>query len=84
MFGGLVSLVETRAALLASHGYVTFALAYLYQEDLAQNLFEVELEYIQVTIIYPPIFFYSGDHICSLYEVRVSELKQKLMAEPFK
>ena len=52
LFGGLVSLVETRAALLASHGYATFALAYLYQEDLAQNLFDVELEYIQVTIIY--------------------------------
>ena len=29
MFGGLVSLVETWDALLYSHGYATFALAYL-------------------------------------------------------
>ena len=48
LFGGLVSLVETRAALLASHGFVTFALAYLYQGDLAQNIFDVDLDYIQV------------------------------------
>ena len=48
LFGGLVSLVETRAALLASHGFVTFALAYLYQEDLAQKIFDVDLDYIQV------------------------------------
>ena len=49
LFGGLVSLVETRAALLASHGFVTLALAYLYQEDLAQMIFDVDLDYIQVT-----------------------------------
>lgn len=47
MFGGLVSLVETRAALLASHGFATFALAYLYQEDLPKKVYDVELDYIQ-------------------------------------
>ncbi|XP_045195301.1 bile acid-CoA:amino acid N-acyltransferase-like isoform X2 [Mercenaria mercenaria] len=30
MFGGLVSIVETRAALLASHGYATLALSYMH------------------------------------------------------
>ena len=48
MFGGLVSLVETRAALLGSHGFATFALAYLYQEDLPKKVYDVELDYIQV------------------------------------
>ena len=41
--------METRAALLASHGFVTFALAYLYQDDPAQMIFDVDLDYIQVT-----------------------------------
>lgn len=30
LYGGLVSIIETRAALLASHGYATMALSYLH------------------------------------------------------
>ena len=48
MFGGLVSLVETRAALLASHGFASFALVYMYQDDLAQQVSDVDIRYIQV------------------------------------
>ncbi|XP_052810040.1 peroxisomal succinyl-coenzyme A thioesterase-like isoform X1 [Mya arenaria] len=47
MFGGLVSQVETRAALLASHGYATLSLAYLYSEGLPQMLMDVDIDYIQ-------------------------------------
>ena len=50
MFGGLVSLVETRAALLASHGYATYAISYLYSEGLPQNLMGASEEYIRVGI----------------------------------
>ncbi|KAL4237849.1 hypothetical protein ACF0H5_002561 [Mactra antiquata] len=50
LYGGIVSLVETRAAMLASHGYVTMALCYLYRPDLPQSLKEVDLHYIQDAI----------------------------------
>ncbi|XP_060594045.1 bile acid-CoA:amino acid N-acyltransferase-like isoform X1 [Ruditapes philippinarum] len=46
MYGGLVSLIETRAALLASHGYVTLALSYLYSEGLPNQIYEVNFSYI--------------------------------------
>ena len=48
LFGGLVSLVETRAALLASHGFVAFAVVYLYQKNLPQKLYDFNIGYIKV------------------------------------
>ena len=51
MYGGIVTLIETRAALLASHGYATFALSYLYGEGLPQTLLSADLEYLQVNNI---------------------------------
>ncbi|WAR09380.1 ACOT3-like protein [Mya arenaria] len=47
MFGGLVSQVETRAALLASHGYATLSLAYMYAEGLPQEVAHVNIDYIR-------------------------------------
>ncbi|XP_053398261.1 bile acid-CoA:amino acid N-acyltransferase-like [Mercenaria mercenaria] len=47
MFGGIVSLIETRAALLASHGYATMALSYLYGEGLPQMLMSTDFSYIK-------------------------------------
>ena len=47
-YGGLVSLVETRAALLASRGYAVFALSYLYQDHLAQMAGDADPNYIKV------------------------------------
>ena len=44
LYGGGGGLQETRAALLASHSYVTFALAYYSFDDLPAKL-EIELEY---------------------------------------
>ncbi|XP_052808953.1 bile acid-CoA:amino acid N-acyltransferase-like [Mya arenaria] len=49
MFGGLVSQVETRAALLASHGYATLSLAYMYAEGLPQEVAHVSIDYIRET-----------------------------------
>ncbi|KAL4233224.1 hypothetical protein ACF0H5_007908 [Mactra antiquata] len=37
MYGGLVSLIETRASLLASHGYVTMALSYIGDEMMSSD-----------------------------------------------
>ncbi|XP_045195337.2 bile acid-CoA:amino acid N-acyltransferase-like isoform X2 [Mercenaria mercenaria] len=47
MFGGLVSLIETRAALLASHGYATLALSYLHGEGLPDMLYDADFNYIK-------------------------------------
>ncbi|KAH3726110.1 bile acid-CoA:amino acid N-acyltransferase-like isoform X2 [Dreissena polymorpha] len=47
MFGGLVSQIETRAALLASHGYATLSLSYLYGEGLPTMLMGADINYIQ-------------------------------------
>jgi dienelactone hydrolase len=41
---------ETRAALLASHGYVTFALAYFGSESLPKTLTNIPLEYFEKAI----------------------------------
>ena len=45
-------LIETRAALLASHGYVTLALAYFGIESLPKTLDNIPLEYIEKAIHY--------------------------------
>ncbi|XP_046364219.2 acyl-coenzyme A thioesterase 1-like isoform X1 [Haliotis rufescens] len=45
MFGSTGGLVETRAALLASHGFAALALGYLGYDDLTKNLEELDLDY---------------------------------------
>ena len=46
------NLSETRAALLASHGYITFALAYFGLESLPMTLDNIPLEYFNKAIHY--------------------------------
>lgn len=48
MYGGLVSLIETRASLLASHGYATLALSYISVPGLPDDIFSADFDYIQV------------------------------------
>ena len=45
MFGGHGGLLEYRAALLASHGFVTFALAFYAYKDLPSSYIGLDLEY---------------------------------------
>eukprot|EP00794_Sanderia_malayensis_P017002 gene17002-18715_t len=45
MFGTVGGLLEHRAALMASHGFATFALAFMRYKDLPNKLADVELEY---------------------------------------
>ena len=59
MYGGLVSLVETRAALLASHGYAVLALKYLYGEGLPKLMLEVDFPYIVASILRPPYIMWT-------------------------
>ncbi|XP_045195331.2 bile acid-CoA:amino acid N-acyltransferase-like isoform X2 [Mercenaria mercenaria] len=47
LYGGLVSLIETRAALLASHGYATLALSYLHGEGLPDMLYDADFNYVK-------------------------------------
>ena len=49
-----MSLIETRAALLASHGFAVFAISYLYTDHLPQNLMGADEEYIQVGLTNTP------------------------------
>ena len=45
MFGIQGGLIEARAAILASHGFVTFALAYFGYKDLPKTPINIDLEY---------------------------------------
>ncbi|XP_065072414.1 acyl-coenzyme A amino acid N-acyltransferase 2-like isoform X1 [Rhopilema esculentum] len=45
MFGIYGDLIESRAAILASHGFVTFALAYFGYKDLPKSPNNIDLEY---------------------------------------
>ncbi|XP_021340654.1 acyl-coenzyme A thioesterase 3-like [Mizuhopecten yessoensis] len=47
MYGGLVDIVEGRAALLASHGFVTLSLSYAHGNGLPQSMLDIELSYIE-------------------------------------
>lgn len=47
LFGNFGKLVESRASLLASHGFVALALAYCDCEDLPSQLKKVDLEYFE-------------------------------------
>ncbi|XP_033753022.1 acyl-coenzyme A amino acid N-acyltransferase 1-like [Pecten maximus] len=48
MYGGLVTIVEGRAALLASQGFATLCLSYVHAEGLPQSLLHIELGYFEV------------------------------------
>ena len=48
--GSIGGLLERRAALLASHGYVALALAYFGIEGLPQDLFRIPLEYFETAL----------------------------------
>ena len=48
MFGTAGGLVEFRAALLASRGFITYALPYFNFEDLPKNFIETDFEYLKV------------------------------------
>ncbi|KAM4877152.1 bile acid-CoA:amino acid N-acyltransferase-like [Thomomys bottae] len=50
LFGGTGGLLEFRASLLASHGFVTLALAYHSYADLPSPLEKVDLEYFEEAI----------------------------------
>ncbi|XP_028912014.1 bile acid-CoA:amino acid N-acyltransferase [Ornithorhynchus anatinus] len=47
LFGGIGGLVEFRASLLASRGFIVLALAYFKYEDLPQSTSLVDLEYFE-------------------------------------
>ncbi|XP_022094610.1 acyl-coenzyme A amino acid N-acyltransferase 1-like isoform X2 [Acanthaster planci] len=48
MFGSVGGLTEFRAAMLASHGLVGYALPYFRYDDLPQHMWDLELEYFMV------------------------------------
>ena len=50
MYGSTGGLVEHRAALLASHGFVTLALAYVAFEDLPRSLDQISLSYLEKAV----------------------------------
>uniref|UniRef100_A0A452UA46 Bile acid-CoA:amino acid N-acyltransferase-like n=1 Tax=Ursus maritimus TaxID=29073 RepID=A0A452UA46_URSMA len=50
LFGGLGGLIEFRACLLASHGFVALALAYFNYEDLPPQPEKTELEYFEEAV----------------------------------
>eukprot|EP00794_Sanderia_malayensis_P017001 gene17001-18714_t len=45
MFGSIGGLLEHRAALMASHGFATFALAFMKYKDLPEQLSDLDIEY---------------------------------------
>ncbi|OWF54896.1 bile acid-CoA:amino acid N-acyltransferase-like [Mizuhopecten yessoensis] len=47
MYGGLVTIVEGRAALLASRGFATMSLSYVHGKGLPQTLVDIELSYLE-------------------------------------
>ena len=61
LFGGLGGLIEFRASLLASHGFVALALAYFNYEDLPPQPEKTELEYFEEAVNfllrYPKVMF---------------------------
>ncbi|XP_074649996.1 bile acid-CoA:amino acid N-acyltransferase-like [Tubulanus polymorphus] len=50
LFGIAGGIMEHRAALLASHGFATLALAYFAYEDLPKNLHEIHMDYFEEAI----------------------------------
>ncbi|XP_029657994.1 acyl-coenzyme A amino acid N-acyltransferase 1-like [Octopus sinensis] len=50
LFGNVGSLIESRGALLASHGFITLSLAYIAYKDLPPIATEVDFEYFEEAI----------------------------------
>ncbi|XP_014776506.2 acyl-coenzyme A amino acid N-acyltransferase 2 [Octopus bimaculoides] len=50
LFGSTGSLIESRGALLASHGFITLSLAYFGYKDLPSVITEVDFEYFEEAI----------------------------------
>uniref|UniRef100_A0A8C7B8C9 Bile acid-CoA:amino acid N-acyltransferase n=1 Tax=Neovison vison TaxID=452646 RepID=A0A8C7B8C9_NEOVI len=50
LFGGIGGLIEYRASLLASHGFVSLALAYFNYEDLPAQPEKTELDYFEEAV----------------------------------
>ncbi|XP_014788622.1 acyl-coenzyme A amino acid N-acyltransferase 1 [Octopus bimaculoides] len=50
LFGSTGSLIESRGALLASHGFITLSLAYFAYKDLPSVITEVDFEYFEEAI----------------------------------
>ncbi|CAI9744364.1 acyl-coenzyme A amino acid N-acyltransferase 1-like [Octopus vulgaris] len=50
LFGSTGSLIESRGALLASHGFITLSLAYFAYEDLPSAITDVDFEYFEEAI----------------------------------
>ncbi|GAB1600355.1 acyl-coenzyme A amino acid N-acyltransferase 1-like [Argonauta hians] len=50
LFGGAGGLIESRAALLASHGFVALSLAYFGYKDLPSHTVDVDYEYFEEAV----------------------------------
>nr|KAG5692507.1 hypothetical protein BaRGS_018712 [Batillaria attramentaria] len=50
MFGAAGGLMEIRASLMASHGFVTFALAFFRYKDLPRTETELQFDYFEVML----------------------------------
>ena len=50
LFAGVGGLIESRASLLASHGFATLALAYCDYEDLPSQPEKTDLEYFEEAV----------------------------------
>ena len=50
MFGSAGGLMEFRAALLATRGFVAYALPFFSYEDLPKTMYELDLDYFEVII----------------------------------
>jgi hypothetical protein len=50
MFGTAGGLIEYRAALLASRGFITYALPYFLFDDLPKHMLDIDFDYLKVYI----------------------------------
>lgn len=48
MFGTAGGLIEFRAAILASRGFIVFALPYFQHEDLPESMTDINFDYLKV------------------------------------
>jgi len=52
LFGTVGGIVEFRSALFASRGIASLALPYFLYKDLPESLFDLDLDYFLVSILY--------------------------------
>jgi dienelactone hydrolase len=65
--GGWGGLDEYRGALLASHGYAAFTLAYFAMQGLPQGLFNIPLEYFENAIRWMRLQPWLGDRLLAVW-----------------